>query len=86
MFTLKFMQFFEEGGHIEDCVRCPHYEARKTSDGCYIITTYQDFCNVDGVERRIAAHPEEKPVNTYFACCYVENENGSTIGHYTYDK
>jgi len=85
MFTLKFMQFFEEGGHIEDCVRCPHYEARKTSDGCWGITVYNDFTCTEGVERWVRkVHSPDQPVS--FDVCWVENEDGKTLARYNYDS
>ncbi len=82
MFTLKFMSFFEEGGHIEECIRCPHYEARKTSDGCYGITAYKDFTCLDGVERWVRSKQfPDQPVS--YDACFVENEEGKTLTRYT---
>lgn len=85
MFTLKFIQFYANGRQLEDCVRCPHYEANKTSDGLYSITAYNDFTSTNGVERWIRpANSSDQPAS--FDVCYVENEDGKTIGYYAYKK
>ena len=81
MFTLKFMRFFEDGTHIENCVHCPHYEARKTRHGEWNITTYPDMTLVKGVEHWVTKeHPDEAPLS--YDSCFVENEKGSTITKY----
>lgn len=81
MFTLKFMQFFEDGSHVEDCLRCPHYEARKLPGGDWDITVYQMMTLENGVSRRVRSHhPDDEELS--FDTCFVENEEGKTIAKY----
>lgn len=82
MFTLKFMKFNSDETHTEQCIRCPHYEARDTASGDWAIVTYPTMKSVDGVERWVRAeHVPDQPVS--FDTCFVENENGKTITKYT---
>lgn len=81
MFTLKFMRFFEDSGHVEDCLRCPHYEARQLPSGDWEITAYPSMVTQDGVSRRVQGHhPAGEDFS--FDSCFVENENGKTIAKY----
>jgi len=81
MFTLKFMLFDDDCEHTEVCVRCPHYEARKTKDGRFEITAYTDFTDTNGVSRWVAPLEAEGP-EVLFDVCFVENEDGKTVARY----
>lgn len=81
MFTLKFMRFHEDETHTETCIRCPHYEARKTPAGEWGIVAYPSMLSTEGVERWVRRdHDPEAPAS--FDTCFVENENGKTIAKY----
>lgn len=81
MFTLKFMKFFDDGTHIENCLRCPHYEARKTPAGDWSVIIYPSMTTTEGVEWWVRKrHADDEPLS--HDTCFVENENGKTIAKY----
>lgn len=86
MFTVKFMNFYDDGTSAENCVKCNHYEARSLMTGGWVIAVYPTYTMADGVEWRVAEvdHTQDAPV--FFDVCYIENEEGKTVGHYSSRK
>ena len=82
MFTVKFINFYDDGTQVENCIRCVHYEARRTSEGAWGITVYPGMTATDGVEWWVR-EPHDAQGPTSFQVCYVENEAGKTVDKYT---
>lgn len=81
MYTLKFINFFEDGSNVTDVISCVHYSVYERKNGITSVTTYQTMLDQDGVERHLmhddALSTEDGP--SYFGSCYVENNQGKTI-------
>ena len=49
MFTIKFINFYENEASVQNSLEAPHYQVYKYPDGNIEVTIYKDFLTVDGV-------------------------------------
>lgn len=80
MFTIKFYRFSPEGTSTAN-IACPHYETFERESGSTTITVYKTHLQTDGVEYQVS---DEAPKD--YQSCYIENQAGKTISHYSVDK
>ena len=84
MFTLKFFNFFEDGGNASTVISCPHYSVYERTNGSITISVYKNLLKTDGVDYHVC-HPNlaeqfaSETKHFYHECCYVENSDGKTI-------
>lgn len=76
MFTIKFVNFYEDGSSSTTAISAPHYSAYTMKNKTIEITIYKDFTSVDGVTYFLSNVDVGRP---YFQSCYVENLQGKTI-------
>lgn len=76
MFTLKFINIYEDGEESITAISCPHYTAYRMRSGAYEISLYKDFTSTEGVCYNLSSCDIGRP---YFQSCYVENLQGKTI-------
>lgn len=84
MFTLKFFNFYEDGGSNCNIISCPHYQVYERPNGSITITVYKNLLQTEGVEYHVC-HPlmmeqfASETEHFYHECCFVENQDGKTI-------
>lgn len=79
MFTIKFINNYEDGSSTTTSVSAPHYSAYQNKNGTYEISLYKDYTSTDGVCYFLSNFDVGRP---YFQSCYVENVAGKTINSF----
>lgn len=85
MFTLKFVNLYENGGHNETVIHSPHYNIYERPNGLVTVTVHKSIdMDSDGRSFYIC-HPSKQEdfacdlMTCFYDCCYIENESGKTI-------
>lgn len=76
MFTLKFINQYDDGSSSTTSISAPHYQVYQNKNGTCEISLYKDFTSSDGVCYFLSSCDVGRP---YFQSCYVENPSGKTI-------
>ena len=82
MFHLKFIRYYGENEWVESNISCPNYSVGKSEKGVCAVTTYTDFTDVNGVERKVYKDREslkDELKENFFDVCYVTNSAGETV-------
>ena len=77
MFTLRFIQSFDQGKNAQKVVSACAYDIFDRGQGSYIISVYMNNLG-EGIDFHVTS--EEMLGNTY-STCFVTNEAGKTIEH-----